>query len=138
MNQNEQLARIPIQQPIHNPPQVIQVGDRLYQVNEITPLSQPQPQPIQPYPIQPSPVPQDTTKTLLLLGIVGGCGAGLVAVVMVRAFAPAPIPAAAPAQPQTVIVQPPQPEKRPYSRRDCRADGMFGWNEVCTEERGYE
>lgn len=136
MNQYDQLAHIPIQQPNPPAPRVIQVGDRLYQVSEIT--SQPQTQPIQPYPIQPQPAGGDITKNLLLLGIVGGCGAGLVAVILVRAFAPAPIPTAAPAQPQTVIVQPPQPEKKPYSRRECRPAGMFGWGSDCFEERGYQ
>lgn len=56
-------------------------------------------------------------------------------------FPPAPVPIAAPTPappPQTVIVQPAQPERRPYRRRDCRAAGLFGWGSDCREEQGYE
>lgn len=110
--------------------QIIQVGERLYQVSEIqnTGISHP----IYPSPIQPV-SPWDNPKFVIGFAVAGIIGSGLVAVVLVRAFAPVPT-----ASPSTVIVQPPQPERRPYSRRECRASGLFGWGSDCQEERGYE
>lgn len=135
--QHQALTQVPNASPV----QVVEVEGRTYQIVQVDPQAVAH-HPPQPHYIQPQPIPRsslwDDPRTVIFAGIgcvvLGGC----IVWVVVKAFAPAPIPAPAPASPSTVIVQPPAPEKRPYSRRDCRPAGMFGWNEVCTEERGYE
>lgn len=115
--------------------QLVQVGDRLYQISEVSQ----QPQPIQPYSIAPQPVHQrsfwDEPKNLLLVGCGVVAGTGILTALVMKAFAPMPT---ASTQPQTVIVQPPVPEKKPYTREECRPAGLFGWGQDCYRERGYQ
>lgn len=131
MNQPQQrhdLVQVPIQQSA----QLMQVGDRLYQISEVPP----QPLTVQPQPIQKSSI-WDDQNTVILAGLGLVVGTGCLTWLITKAFAPAPAPAPA-AQPQTVIVQPPQPEKKPYSYRRCEPAGLFGWGQNCQEERGWQ
>lgn len=135
MNQLQQqsLVQLPNQPEV----KLVQVGDRLYRITE---LSQ-SPQTITPEFVDPHSVKRsslfDNPNTVILMGVgcvvLGGC----IAWVIVKAFAP-PVPTIAPTQPQTVIVQPPQPEKKPYTREECRPAGLFGWGQDCYRERGYQ
>lgn len=116
------------------PPQLVQVEGRTYQITEVSQS----PYPIASQPIKTRSTALDDPVTVIAIGL--GCVflGGAIAWLVVKAFAPAPLPVTPTAQPQTVIIQPPQPEKRPYTRRDCRPDGFMGLGQSCTEERGYQ
>lgn len=121
---------------------LVQVGDKTYYLTELQFTGASQlitPQPIEP---PPTPITNDPYIFWVKLLAIATLGMGaLLALLVLRDvfFPPAPIPIAAPAPPpQTVIVQPPQPERRPYRRRDCRPAGLFGWGSNCQEEQGYE
>lgn len=136
MNEHRQQQSI-VQLPNQPDVKLVQVGDRLYQITEVNQSPQPiAPQYVDPRPMRRSSLFDDQT-TVILMGVgcvvLGGC----IAWVIVKAFA-APVPATAPTQPQTVIVQPPVPEKRPYTREECRPAGLFGWGSDCYRERGYQ
>lgn len=133
MNQQPQASLI------HNPLQpeatLVQIGDRLYQITEL----RQQPQSLSPQPIPSRSSLWDSPTALIGFGVAAVLLTGLVTAGLMKAFfVPATVPTVAPAQPQTIIVQPPQPEKRPYTRRDCKPAGLFGWGSECVEERGYE
>jgi len=130
-----------VQAPINAPIQRVEVDGRVYEIIQvqpqpITPQYQP-PQNIQPYPPQRSSV-WDDQNTVIWAGLGLVVGTGCLTWLVVKAFAPIPTVAPTSAQPQTVIVQPPAPQPQPYSRRECRASGMFGWGQDCYEERGYQ
>lgn len=139
-DQNLQIA--PYQQSTGS--QLVQVGETNYvQVNQRTfQITEVQPTALRPNPSA-APYPNGFWDSFKWLAVgLGGMGFfALLSYSVVRMFAPAPIPAAALAPappPQTIIIQPPPIEKKPFTRRDCRSDGLFGWGESCTEERGYE
>lgn len=116
--------------PIHQRPQsnLIQIGDQVYQLTQIHPQAI-HPQPL---PVQASSWIDDPRNILIMAGGI------LVVTVFVGWVVGRAALAPVPAQPQTVVIQPPQPEKKPYRRRECRAAGLFGWGQDCVEERGYE
>ncbi len=124
---------------------LVQVGDKTYYLTELqmtgaSTLITPQPIERSPHEVTPDDLFLFWVK-LLAIGTLGL--GGLLALLVCRDlfFRPPPVPIAAPAaapQPQTVIVQPAPPERRPYLRRDCRATGLFGWGSECQEEQGYE
>jgi hypothetical protein len=117
---------------------MVQVGDRVYSIVEIQPTAI---QPTAPGTI-PTPYHNGFWDALLWLGVGSGFILlfGLSAYGLTRAFlVPTPATPVAAPTPQTIIIQPPpQVEKKPFARRECRADGLFGWGESCTEEKGYE
>ena len=129
---------------------IVEIEGKLYQV-QVSELSQLEPQPIQPQPIstgvsvQPQASPYITPQQFpLYLALGAGCMAiALVgAWVFMKAIVPPVTPAtavpSAPPHPQTVIIQPPVPERKPYRRRECKPAGALGWGSECSEERGYE
>ncbi len=143
MNQPEQQTNlVPIQ-----PQQLVEVEGKVYQITQVTPHPmQPQPpQYIQAHPVQQQVASQFPLKSsiwedqtaVILMGISCIVLGGAIAWVITKVIVP-PVPVAAPTQPQTVIVQPPQPEKKPYTREECRPAGLFGWGQDCYRERGYQ
>ena len=143
MPQTDQTPHI-IPYPPQTGAQLVKVGDTNYvQVNQRTfQITEVQPTALRPNPSA-TPYPNgfwDSFKWLAV-ALVGMGFFALLSYSVARMFAPAPIPVATPApapSPQTIIIQQPLIEKKPFTRRDCRADGLFGWGESCTEERGYE
>lgn len=127
-NQNAQITAF-------NGGHVVQVEGKTFYLTELQHPSQ-LTQIAPPRPIDPTPE-QRLIKLLWLA--VAGLG-GLLGLLMLKNlfFPPVPVAAPAPAQPQTVIVQPPQPEKKPYHYRDCSPGGLFGWGQNCREERGWQ
>lgn len=151
MHQVEELQRgyWPIQQ--NQAPQIIQVGDRLYQVSELP--SQPVQNPPQPYvaqqpnpyatPINPQALaPSYTDWNWRFVAFVGGCVfvAGVGTYAIVKAAIPPPVAAPAPAQP-IIINQappaPPPPPPMPYREKYCEPGGFMGMGQVCTTRDGY-
>ncbi len=126
----------PVTLPVHAPAHLVEVDGKTYQIVQIDPRSQP-------IPIRPNPIPStvfDDPKTVIALGIGLIIVTGGLTWLVCKAFAPVPVVPAAPTAPapSTVIVQPPAPEKHPYSRRECRATGLLGLGQDCIEERGYQ
>lgn len=133
MQQTDQAFQITPYQPSTDS-QLVKVGDRVYSITEVQ-LTALQPRPVAPYPNG----FWDAFKWLAV-GLVGMGFFGFLAYSITSLFLPRSVPVATPAPapaPPIVIVQPPV-EKKPFSRRDCRADGAFGWGQSCIEERGYE
>lgn len=121
---------------------IVEIEGRFYQV-QVSEMAHPQPQIIQPQPITTGvSIPPSPYITPRQFPIYLALGAGCMAIalfgswVFVRLVMP-PVPAS-PAPPQTVIVQPPVAEKKPYSRRECKHAGALGWGQDCYEEKGYE
>lgn len=114
--------------------QRVEVEGRVYEIVQV------QPQAVTHQYPQSQPMPRsslwDDPNTVIIAGVALVIGTGCLTWLLMRAFAPTPIPAVP--QPQTVIVQPPQPEKKPFSRRECRAAGALGWGQDCFEERGWQ
>lgn len=142
--------------------QIIQVGERIYQLTELpaqplpvqptdiryqthpTPtLYQPQPTAIHPTAV-PQPGSQWPWQMIALLGvgllIVTGFGTFLIVkAALPPAAAPVVVPPApAPPPPAPVIIQqaPPPPPPTPYRRTNCKPAGIFG-GEVCSTEEGF-
>ena len=122
--------------------QLVQVGDTNYvQVNQrVYSITEIQPTAIQlNHPISVTSYPNgfwDSFKWLVM-GLVGMGFFALFAYSIARMSSPTPAVTLIPAPTPQIIIQPP-PEKKPFTRRDCRADCLFGWSQTCTEERGYE
>jgi len=111
---------------------LVQVNGKTYHIAEVSP------QPIQPHPWSPPSSPPsgwDDPRTIIFLGCGVVVGTGILTALVMKALMPVQI---APAPPQTVIVQPAQPEKKPYSFRECTPGGLFGWGQNCREERGWQ
>lgn len=75
----------------------------------------------------------------LILWLLAGIGViALLVAFIIRLLAPAtPVPVT-PTAPQTVIVQPPAPERHRYRREQCEPAGLFGWGKTCRQEEGWE
>lgn len=81
---------------------------------------------------------QFTEQVRLLLWLLAGIGAGALLVACIARLLTPVTPSPISPGPQTVIVQPPAPERHRYRREQCEPAGLFGWGRTCRQEEGWE